>query len=211
MTEIIPGLQTKDAFEAKHKIDLLLGKVSWFHIDICDGEFVPNETIWSTEVRLLRPIVPFNLHLMAKITEEVIDDFATTDADSLFFYPKATTDTAAMINSTHDLGKKVGLVVDLDDQIEVVTPFLSKIEFVLLMAVQSGFAGQKFHPEVLTKITALKKMVGNFKIGVDGGIRVGTASLAAKAGADFVVANSAIWQEADLQEAIDNLRQDVVV
>src|SRR3989344_9091592 len=109
MTDIVAGIQTTDAFEAKHKIGLLEGKISWFHIDICDGEFVPNETIWSTEVRLLRPRVPFGLHLMAKITEEVIDDFATTDADTLFFYPKATANTEAMIGFTHDLSKKVGL------------------------------------------------------------------------------------------------------
>lgn len=211
MTEIIAGIQTADGFEAKHKVDLLEGKVSWFHIDVSDGVFVPSQTIWATDIRLIRPRVPYHLHLMANINEQVIDDFLTTDADCLFFYPKAAKDPKFIISLFSDFGKKAGLVVDLDESTEVVNPYLQDIQYVLVMTVKSGFAGQQFHPEALTKINELKNLKRDINVGVDGGIKVGTASDAARAGADFVVANSAIWEEDDLDEAIEKLRQDVTI
>lgn len=210
MVEIVPGIQSNNLLEVQHKINLLAGLVTHVHIDICDGEFVSSQTISAADIRLLRPRVPFSLHLMAQLSEEVVIDYATTDTTTLFFYPRAAADPDSIIDLVHDFGKKAGLVIDLDDSVSGVKPYLSKIDDLLIMTVRSGFSGQKFHPEALGKVKELKRITGNkIRIGVDGGIRLNNIALVAKSGASFLVANSAVWQTEDVKFAITRLKEAV--
>ena len=186
----------------------------YIHIDVMDGHFVPNLTIGPEVIKKLRPLTKkiFDVHLMISPVDNFIKDFANAGADIITFHPEATSDTLETISLIRKENKKVGLSLKPNSKIQLIEKYLNKIDLVLIMSVEPGFAGQKFMPEVLEKTKTLKEIIKrenlNIDIEIDGGINFENCSLAKKAGANILVSGSTIFKEnkGDLKKNIELLR-----
>ena len=188
----------------------------YIHIDVMDGHFVPNLTIGPEVIKKLRPLTQktFDVHLMIKPVDNFIKDFANAGADIITFHPEATSNISNTINLIKKENKKVGISLKPNSEIELVENHLNKIDLVLIMSVEPGFAGQKFIPKVLEKTKSLKSLIEKKKINVDieidGGINFDNCTLAKKAGANILVSGSTIFKEnkGDLKKNIEILRKN---
>ena len=124
-----------------------------------DGHFVPNITIGPEVIKNLRPMTKkiFDVHLMISPVDNYIENFSQAGADIITFHPEATKDTQETINLIKRFGKKVGISLKPNSKINLIEKFLKQIDLVLIMSVEPGFGGQKFMPQVLTKVKELKK------------------------------------------------------
>jgi len=182
------------------------------HIDVMDGHFVPNITIGPLVVKACRKItqLPLDVHLMIENPDRYIPDFAQAKADIITVHVEASKNLEEDIELIKQNNARPGVVVNPATPIESVFPFLDKIAMVLIMSVNPGFEGQKFMPEVLPKIKKLKaqssKLKINLDIEVDGGINLETAKEVVKAGANVLVAGSAIFYAPDYQTVIQKMK-----
>lgn len=182
------------------------------HIDVMDGHFVPNITMGPLVVKAVKKLtkLPLDVHLMIENPDKYIAAFAKAGADIITIQVEASTDLARDIKLIKDQGVKPGLVVNPATPIEKVFPFLGQIDMVLIMSVNPGFEGQKFMPEVLDKIRQLKSLVVSRQLSVDievdGGINLKTAPQVVKAGANVLVAGSAIFYSQDYQAIITKFK-----
>jgi ribulose-phosphate 3-epimerase len=183
------------------------------HIDVMDGHFVPNITIGPLIVKACRRAtkLPLDVHLMIENPERFIPDFAKAGADLITVQVEASKNLESDIELIKKQNVKPGLVVNPATPAEKVSPFLDKVVMVLLMSVNPGFEGQKFMPEVLPKIKELRSLVVSRKLSVDievdGGINLETAKEAVKAGANVLVAGSAIFYAKDYAAVISQLKK----
>lgn len=184
------------------------------HIDVMDGHFVPNITIGPLVVKACRKAtrLPLDVHLMIENPDRYIPLFAAAGADIITVQVEASKNIEKDIAAIRQHRAKPGLVVNPATPIETVFRFLDRIDMVLIMSVNPGFEGQKFMPEILPKIKALRKKVDDLglsglDIEVDGGINLETAGEVVKAGANVLVAGSAIFYSADYHSIIQQLRQ----
>ena len=124
-----------------------------------DGHFVPNITIGPEIIKKLRPVTKktFDVHLMIEPVDKYIKDFADAGADIITFHPEATPDTSETINLIKGFNKKVGISLKPKSDINLIEKYLDKIDLILIMSVEPGFAGQKFIPDVLPKLKKLKR------------------------------------------------------
>ena len=188
----------------------------YIHIDVMDGHFVPNLTIGPEVIKKIRPLTKktFDVHLMISPVDNFIKDFANAGADIITFHPEATTDVSKTIKLIKDQNKKVGISLKPKSKIDLVAKYLNKIDLVLIMSVEPGFAGQKFMPEVLEKTKAVKDMIDKNNLSVDveidGGINFENCSKVKKAGANILVSGSTIFKEnkGDLKKNIEILRNN---
>ena len=184
------------------------------HIDVMDGHFVPNITIGPEVIKKIRPLtkIPFDVHLMISPVDNFIEDFANAGSDIITIHPEATKDLKKSIELIKKFDKKVGISLNPNSEINLVEPYLSDIDLILVMSVNPGFAGQKFKPEVLKKLEKIKKIIvsKNLKIDleIDGGINFQNSMDAKNAGANILVSGSTIFNEnnGDLKKNIDLLR-----
>jgi len=183
------------------------------HIDVMDGHFVPNITIGPLIVKAVRKAtkLPLDVHLMIANPDKYIPDFAKAGADIITIHAEASKSLDQDIELIKQNNVKPGVVLNPDTPVEKIFHILDKVAMVLLMSVNPGFEGQKFMPEVLTKIKALKSEINkqklNVDIEVDGGISLETAPKVVKAGANVLVAGSAIFYAQDPQEVIAGMRK----
>ena len=188
----------------------------YIHIDVMDGHFVPNLTIGPEVIKKLRPLTKktFDVHLMISPVDNFIKDFANAGADIITFHPEATSNISNTIDLIRKENKKVGISLKPNSEIELVENHLNKIDLVLIMSVEPGFAGQKFIPKVLEKTKSLKSLIEkkklNLDIEIDGGINFDNCTLAKKAGANILVSGSTIFKEnkGDLKKNIEILRKN---
>jgi ribulose-phosphate 3-epimerase len=182
------------------------------HVDVMDGHFVPNITIGPLVVKGIRKCtkLPLDVHLMIENPDRYIPDFARAGADIITIQVEASKDLEADLELINQNNVKPGVVVNPDTPVDSIFHVLDRVCMVLLMTVNPGFEGQKFMPEVLPKIKQLKSEISNRKlkvdIEVDGGINPETAPRAVKAGANVLVAGSAIYHAKDYQNVIKKLR-----
>ncbi|HZK18852.1 MAG TPA: ribulose-phosphate 3-epimerase [Clostridia bacterium] len=186
--------------------------VEYLHIDVMDGHFVPNITIGPLIVEAVRPHSKlfFDVHLMIENPDQYIEAFAQAGSDLITVHAEACTHLHRSICLIKEQGVRAGVALNpatpLND-IEYVLPF---VDLVLLMTVNPGFGGQKFIPEVLPKIKALKHLLGerdlNPEIQVDGGVNTNTAPGLVEAGVDVLVAGSAIFGTGNIEKAVKDLR-----
>lgn len=188
------------------------------HVDVMDGHFVPNITIGPLVVKACRKItkLPLDVHLMIENPDKYIPDFAGAGADIITIHAEASKSLDEDIELIRQNNVKPGVVVNPATPIESIFHILDKVAMVLIMSVNPGFEGQEFIPEVLEKIRKLKGQinsphlsVGNYcppDIEVDGGINLQTAKEAVKAGANVLVAGSAIFYAPDYKQAICGLK-----
>ena len=186
----------------------------YIHIDVMDGHFVPNITIGPEIIKKIRPVTKkiFDVHLMIEPVDKYIKDFADAGADIITFHPEATPNTLETINLIRKYNKKVGISLKPRSEISLIEKFLDKIDLILVMSVEPGFAGQKFMPEVLPKLKNLKEMISLKKLKIDleidGGINFENSKIAIDAGANILVSGSTIFKKnnGDLKKNISLLR-----
>ncbi len=184
------------------------------HVDVMDGHFVPNLTIGPPVIKTLKKnsSIPFDVHLMISPVHKYIQAYADAGADIITIHPEATENLQNSINKIREFKKKVGVSLNPETKVNIITDFLHQIDLVLIMSVNPGFGGQKFMPEVLGKIKELvsirKKEKLNFDIEIDGGINFENSKLAIEAGANILVSGTTIFKSnnGDIKTNIDLLR-----
>jgi ribulose-phosphate 3-epimerase len=177
-----------------------------------DGHFVPNITIGPLIVEAIRPItkLPLDVHLMIENPDQYIEAFAKAGADYITVHVEACRHLHRTIQNIKSYGIKAGVVLNPATPVESIQHIIGDIDMVLLMSVNPGFGGQKFIPEVLPKIKKVKEMAEqkglDIEIEIDGGVNSETARLCVEAGANVLVAGSAIYNQEDYAEAISLIR-----
>jgi ribulose-phosphate 3-epimerase len=187
----------------------------WIHIDVMDGRFVPNISFGPVVVEAVRRATgkPLNVHLMIVEPERYLEDFAQAGADHLLVQaePSSTIHLHRTLSRIRDLGRKAGVVLDPATPIEMIEYVLPLCDVVLVMTVNPGFGGQAFLPEMLPKISRLRRLCDERGlrpvIEVDGGQNAAHAHEAVQAGATAIVAGSAIFGSSDYAKAITALRE----
>jgi ribulose-phosphate 3-epimerase len=190
------------------------GGADMIHVDVMDGHYVPNLTIGPPVIKALRNYtkLPFDVHLMIAPVHKYIKDYANAGADIITIHPEATDNLVNSINHIKELKKKIGISLNPDTEINIISHLLDQIDLVLIMSVFPGFGGQKFIPNVLDKIKELKKIKDeknlNFDIEVDGGINFDNSKLVIEAGANILVSGTTIFKnnKGDIKKNIDTLK-----
>ena len=172
----------------------------YLHIDVMDGVFVPDISLLDPVILSVRKCsdIFFDVHLMIDRPERYIKEFADCGANLINFHVEATQDIVGTIQKIRFLGKKVGITISPETPASAVEPYLKLVDMVLVMTVKPGFGGQKLIPRCLDKVREVRAMALekglNIDIEVDGGIRVDNVELVLEAGANVIVAGSAIFQ-----------------
>lgn len=187
----------------------------YLHFDVMDGHFVPNLTMGPALVKAARPLspLPFDVHLMVTTPSDWFQPFIEAGANMISYHVEVTSHHQKYIQMIKDGGAKAGLALNPATPVEAVIPFLEKLDYVLVMTVNPGFGGQKFMTDQLEKIKKLRALIDekqfNCLIQVDGGINRETAKQAINAGADILVAGTAIFGHSldQYDEEIQALRQ----
>lgn len=184
------------------------------HIDVMDGHFVPNLTFGPPVIKKIRKCskLPFDVHLMIAPVEKYIKNYADAGADIITIHPEATDNLLKSIEVIRSCNKKVGISLNPKTPVDTLDEVLEKIDLILIMSVNPGFAGQKFMPEVLEKVKYFRKKIINEKLNIDieidGGIDFETAPLAIQAGANILVSGTTIFNGGNsISENIKNLRK----
>ncbi len=182
------------------------------HLDVMDGHFVPNLSLGLPLITSLRKAASqlFDVHLMISNPLQYLPAFAQAGADLITFHIEAEDNPGKAIDVIHNLGKKAGLAVKPGTPAQALLPYLSKLDMVLVMTVEPGFGGQKFMPEMMDKVSLLRREITaqnlSVWVQVDGGINCSTAPIAISAGADVLVAGSALFSQPDYGKAVAELR-----
>ena len=200
--KISPSILSADFSKLSSEIKKLEeGGADMIHVDVMDGHFVPNLTIGPPVIKSLRSHtnLPFDVHLMISPVHKYIKNFSDAGADIITIHPEATDSLIDSINHIKNLKKKAGVSLNPDTKISVVEKYLDKIDLILIMSVYPGFGGQKFIPEVVSKIKTLSEIKKNknlnFDIEVDGGINFENSKSVIEAGANILVSGTTIFKE----------------
>ena len=212
MVYIAPSLLSADFSKLQEEVkDIEQGGAEWLHLDVMDGHFVPNITFGPGLIKALRPHsnLFFDVHLMIENPDKYINEFADAGADMIVVHAEACTHLHRTIQSIHATGKKAGVALNPATSLSVLDYILPELDMVLLMSVNPGFGGQKFI-NIVPKLERLMEMCKEQNvqplIQVDGGITAETAPLVKAAGANVLVAGSAVFGKPDRAAAIQALR-----
>tara|TARA_B100001093_G_C26337667_1_gene804635 strand:+ start:19 stop:678 length:660 start_codon:yes stop_codon:yes gene_type:complete len=213
--QISPSILSADFSQLGKEIKRLEeGGADMIHVDVMDGHFVPNLTIGPPVIKSLKKhsSILFDVHLMISPVHKYIEAYADAGADIITIHPEATNNMDLSITKIRELNKKVGVSLNPETKIDVLIDHLNKIDLVLIMSVNPGFGGQKFMPEVLSKIKQLKKIQTeknlNFDIEIDGGINFENSKQAVEAGANILVSGTTIFKSnnGDIKKNIELLK-----
>ena len=213
--QISPSILSADFSQLGNEIKRLEdGGADMIHVDVMDGHFVPNLTMGPPIIKALRPYtkLTFDVHLMISPVHKHIQDYANAGADIITIHPEATENLKKTIRHIKSLNKKVGVSLNPETKINLITDLLNEIDLVLIMSVNPGFGGQKFMPKVLEKIKELKKIKDQkdlgFDIEIDGGINFSNSKLAIEAGANILVSGTTIFKNnnGNIKKNIDLLK-----
>ena len=209
--KVAPSILTADFLNLAKELKTIKS-ADRFHIDIMDGNFVPNISFGPYITKLTNNFtsVPLDIHLMVDWPDFWIDKFNLSNTHNITFHFESKSDVDQTISKIKEVGKKVGISIKPSTEVKEIIPLLGKIDIVLVMSVEPGFGGQKFIQNALNKISELadfrKKHHLNFEIEIDGGVDLTNISAIKQAGADIVVAGSYIFNQADREVAISSLK-----
>ncbi len=216
MIKIAPSILSADFGRLAEEVKAVASAgADVIHIDVMDGHFVPNLTIGPLVVEAIRSVteLPFDVHLMIADPDKFLEDFAQAGADWISVHVETCTHLHRTISRIKGLGKKAGVVLNPATPLSSLDYVLEEIDFVLIMSVNPGFGGQKFIPSALRKTKELKSIIESrgleIPIEIDGGINLETIGPAVRAGADILVAGSAIFGTKDYAATIRAFRQKI--
>ena len=213
--KISPSILSADFSQLGNEIKRLEeGGADMIHVDVMDGHFVPNLTIGPPVIKALRKqcSIKFDVHLMISPVHKYIEAYADAGADIITIHPEATDNLEESISKIKSLNKKVGVSLNPESKLDLITNYLEKIDLVLIMSVNPGFGGQKFMPEVLDKVKQLKEIKSkrnmNFDIEIDGGINFDNCQSAIEAGANILVSGTTVFKSnnGDIKKNINLLK-----
>jgi ribulose-phosphate 3-epimerase len=211
MPKIAPSILSADFGKLNEEIKEVEPYADLIHIDVMDGHFVPNITLGPVVVKRIKTKLPLDCHLMIFDPIKYAPEFAKY-CDMISFHAELFENNHSglkkAIKKIKSLGVKVGLALNPDKDLSIIAPVLDMLDYILIMSVYAGFPGQKFIPNILKKVMELRSQY-NYKkdIEIDGGINAETAKVAVDAGANIIVAGSAIFDKKDRKKAIKELRE----
>ena len=214
---IAPSILSADFARLGAEVDAVLeAGADIVHFDVMDNHYVPNLTIGPMVCQALRRYgitVPIDVHLMVSPVDRLIGDFAQAGASFITFHPDASTHVDRSLQMIRDAGCKAGLVFNPHVGLDALTYVMDKIDMVLLMSVNPGFAGQSFIPSTLGKLREARALIdasaADIRLEVDGGVSAANIAELAAAGADTFVAGSAIFGQSDYAAVIADMRREL--
>lgn len=201
-----------DFLHLEKDVELVNEYADLFHLDVMDGVFVPNISFGFPIVEAIakKSTKPLDVHLMIVQPEKYVDRFAKVGADMISFHVNATEDPAAVLSQIRSHGVQAGLVINPDLLVESLFPYLKYCDFVMLMSVFAGFGGQKFIEDTYDRVRALKAEIQrqglNIPIEIDGGVSASNSRALAEAGAEILVAGSAVFKAEDPAAVIQQMK-----
>ena len=213
MVKIAPSILSADFANLERDIQRI-STADYVHVDVMDGMFVPNITIGIPVVKSLRPTtaLPLDVHLMIVEPVRYVEQFCDAGADLVTVHVESDTpeNIHAAIDKIHAKGKKAGIVLKPKTPAEAALPYLEKVELILVMTVEPGFGGQKFMADMMPKVSAIRAWIDEknpaCELEVDGGVDPETCRTCIAAGANVLVAGSAVYKAADIPARIAALR-----
>jgi ribulose-phosphate 3-epimerase len=217
LTKVAPSILSADFTRLGEQVLAMeAAGVDRFQVDVMDGRFVPNITFGVLAIESLRPLTRLTIeaHLMVEPPEDFIERFAKAGADTIIVHQEATPHLHRAIQQIHRLGKKAGVAINPSTPASTLSEVLGSLQLVLVMTVNPGFGGQDFIPETLSKIRQIRNAIQerglDCEVEVDGGINQQTARLVVEAGANVLVAGSAVFDSKDgIPAAIQGLLRAV--
>ena len=217
---IAPSILAADCARLGEEVrDVIAAGADLIHFDVMDNHYVPNLTLGPLVCEAVRPhsSVPIDVHLMVKPVDRIVPDFARAGAANISFHPEATEHVDRTIGLIHEQGCTAGLVFNPATPLDWLMHVIDKLDMVLIMSVNPGFGGQSFIPHALEKIKAARKLIDasmqrtgrEIRLEVDGGVKVDNIRAIAAAGADTLVAGSAIFVTPDYKATIARMRAEL--
>ncbi len=212
MIEIIPAILTDSSVKFKDLILRIEPYATRVHVDVADGEFVPNKTLNGYDViKEIETALKYDIHLMVKKPQDVLKEWFYTQADRIIIHAESEGDLDLIIGEIHRNSRKVGLSLNPETPIDKIFKYLDKIDFVQFMTIHPGFQGQQFMEEIVDKISSFHAKYPDIMIMSDGSTTPETAPKLVKAGVSLLVSGSYVVKSPDINQAIEELKKSCTI